>query len=95
MDLRDFWLGSNGPISHEEPGHLCPEGSEWGEKLIPFWQYVECCTVFGEDGTVCTLPCLVVDSIRDPWSERECPEASMEDEEPRFPGEDEEIPIGF
>ena len=33
-----------------------------------------------------------MDSFRDPWSERECPEASMEDEEPRVPGEEEEFP---
>jgi hypothetical protein len=36
-----------------------------------------------------------VDSFRDPWSEREFPEASMEDEELRVPGKEEEIPRGF
>ena len=34
-------------------------------------------------------------SFRDPWSEREFPEASMEDEELRVPGKEEEIPRGF
>ena len=44
---------------------------------------------------MCTLPCLVIVGVRDPWSERVCPDESMEDEEPRVPGEDEEIPRGF
>jgi hypothetical protein len=34
-------------------------------------------------------------SFADPWSERELPEASMEDEELRVPGKEEEIPRGF
>jgi hypothetical protein len=38
MDFWDFWLSSNGPISLEEAGDLCPEGSERGENLISFWQ---------------------------------------------------------
>ena len=36
-----------------------------------------------------------MDRFRDAWSERECPEGSMEEEVPRVPGEEEEIPRGF
>jgi hypothetical protein len=58
---------------------------ERGENLIDSWQYAGCCTVFGEDSTISTDTSLDVGSFRDPWSERDIPKASMEDEEPRVP----------